>query len=463
MWLTSFTGAPVTVPASRLTPASATSSRPLGPDVGLARRRRRRRRTRRAAANASAATRRLVVRLLDLRPQRRERGRVGLRLEPGELSPVPQQRRRVEVEEDEHEDPGEQDEELHRDLEEGVEEERQPALGEGPAREVALDLALVAPEVGHRQEHPADEPAPERVGPGEVERGVHRLQPARGLGEGQRVAHSEPGRELGDRDADAEEDSQPDEPHLDDVRPDHRAVATVDDVDDGRPAHERDRRGLAPPEDHGQHERGSVEGHADGQPPREEEEEARQGARARVEAALQVLVGSEDPGPVEEGNQGQRQHDHRERQAEVERHEAHALRVGLAGRAHEGDGADLGRHHREPRRPPPHLAPGQEEVVDAAGAPPHPHAEGHDADHVDGEDDPVGRREAGGSRAQNGHLEKRARSAITATAHTATATWIALHVPNTGTRSSGGAGGAVSGIGGRGGSARGGHYATISP
>ena len=51
---------------------------------------------------------------------------------------------------------------------------------------------------------------------------------------------------------------------------------------------------------------------------------------------------------------------------------------------------------------------------------------------------------------------------MTATAHAATATWMAFHVPNTGTRSSGFTGGGVSGIV-RPGSARGGHYATISP
>jgi hypothetical protein len=43
-----------------------------------------------------------------------------------------------------------------------------------------------------------------------------------------------------------------------------------------------------------------------------------------------------------------------------------------------------------------------------------------------------------------------------------TAAWIALHVPKRGTRSSE-SGGRVSAMGKPGGSARGGHYATISP
>ena len=110
--------------------------------------------------------------------------------------------------------------------------------------------------------------------------------------------------------------------------------------------------------------------------------------------------------------------------------------------------------------------PGEEEVADPARAPPHPQAEGHDADEVGREDDPVGGGEARRAGAQNGHREKRARRAITARAHRATAAWIARQVPKRGTlRSSaaGRSGGAVSGIGETGKSARGGHYATISP
>lgn len=47
---------------------------------------------------------------------------------------------------------------------------------------------------------------------------------------------------------------------------------------------------------------------------------------------------------------------------------AQAVGLGLAGPAHEGNGADLRSHHREPHGPPAHLPAGQWEVVDAAAS-----------------------------------------------------------------------------------------------
>ena len=65
----------------------------------------------------------------------------------------------------------------------------------------------------------------------------------------------------------------------------------------------------------------------------DQEQKARQRADAHVEAALEILVGGVDARAREERHHGQRQDDHRERQAEVELDEAQAGRVGLAGRA----------------------------------------------------------------------------------------------------------------------------------
>ena len=295
----------------------------------------------------------------------------------------------MEMVEDEDEDPGEQDQELHRDLEKRVEEQGQPALREAPAREVALDLALVAAEVAQGQEEPADEPAPERVGLPEVPRGVHDLEVARERGHGQRVAQAEALGELGDRHPHADEDAEPDDGHLHHVGPHHRLVPAVDHVNDRGAAHEQDRARLAPTQDHGEHDRGGIEGDPHREPPREQEQEAGEGAGARIEALLQVLIGGVDAGPVEERDQGRAEDDHREGQSEIEDDEAHPLGVGLARSAHEGDGADLGGHHGEAGRPPAHLPVRQEEVVDPLVPPAHPEAEAHDGDEVDAEDRPV--------------------------------------------------------------------------
>ena len=248
-------------------------------------------------------------------------------------------------------------------------------------------------------------------------RDVHRLEAAGRLREGERVAKADVRRQVGDRDADAGEDAEPDEGHLGDVRPDHGAVAAVRDVDDRGRGHRQGRGRLAPAEDDRQDERRRVQRDADRQPAREEEQEARQGASAPVEAPLEVLVRRVDPRAVEERHEGEAQHDHRERQAEVEGEEAHPRRVALPRRAHERDRADLGGHHGEAGRPPAHLAPREEEVGDVAGATADPHAEGDDRHDVGREDDPVRRQEP----RQNGHREKSASRPMTVSAAATTA------------------------------------------
>ena len=70
----------------------------------------------------------------------------GLRpgLDPGGLHGIEEQRRGDELVEDEDHGPDEEDEELHRHLDHGVDQQAQAALGDRAAGQVALDLGLVA-------------------------------------------------------------------------------------------------------------------------------------------------------------------------------------------------------------------------------------------------------------------------------------------------------------------------------
>ena len=68
---------------------------------------------------------------------------------------VKKHRRLLELEEDEHHHPGQQDEELHRDFQDRVKEQAEPAAGERAAGEIALDLRLIGPEVGKREKETA--------------------------------------------------------------------------------------------------------------------------------------------------------------------------------------------------------------------------------------------------------------------------------------------------------------------
>ena len=88
---------------------------------------------------------------------------------------VEEDRRRLELVEDEHQHAQQQDEELHRDLEHGVEHQPEPALAQRRPREVALHLRLVGAEVRQRQEEAAQQAGPEGVAPVHVEREVDAL------------------------------------------------------------------------------------------------------------------------------------------------------------------------------------------------------------------------------------------------------------------------------------------------
>ncbi len=295
----------------------------------------------------------------------------------------------MEVVEDEDQHAGEQDEKLHRHLEERVEQQREAALLQAAPREIPLHLALVAAEVGQHQEEAPHESAPERVGRREAGRRIDDRETPGGASEGQGVAEADAFGKLCYGDAHAEEDAEPDEEHLDDVGPDDRLVPPVDHVDDGRSRHEEDRRPLVPAQDHRENEGRRVEGDPHRQPAGHQEEEAREGPGPAVEALLEVLVGREHSGAIEEGDQGHAEDDHGEGQPEVHHEESHAVGVGLARGSDEGDGADLRGHHRQADRPPPHLAPGQEEVGHLAVAAAHVDAEGGDSDEIEGEDAPV--------------------------------------------------------------------------
>ena len=88
---------------------------------------------------------------------------VGAVLDGRGLDRVEEQRRRHELVEDEDHGPDEEDDELHRDLEDAVGQEPLAAFGDRPSGQIALDLRLVRPEIGQGDEAPADEARPEVV------------------------------------------------------------------------------------------------------------------------------------------------------------------------------------------------------------------------------------------------------------------------------------------------------------
>ena len=121
--------------------------------------------------------------------------------------------------------PDEQDEELHRDLGHGVEQQAEAALRDRFAGEIALHLGLVAAEIGQRQEHAADQAAPEVVAVVPIEVQIHGVQPARRAGELHRVEERDVVRQQQNRDDQRQHQRDDDHAHLLHVGPGDRLDA----------------------------------------------------------------------------------------------------------------------------------------------------------------------------------------------------------------------------------------------
>jgi hypothetical protein len=76
---------------------------------------------------------------------------------------------------DQDDDPDQQDEELHGNLEQSIEQQAQATVADRTSRQVSLNLRLIGAEVGHRQEETAGEARPEGVAVVEVEGEIDRV------------------------------------------------------------------------------------------------------------------------------------------------------------------------------------------------------------------------------------------------------------------------------------------------
>ena len=88
---------------------------------------------------------------------------------------IEKDRRPFELEENENHHPGEENEELHRQFEHGIEEQPEAAGGERTAGEIALHLRLVGPEIGEREKEAAEQTRPKSVAMMKIEREIDRV------------------------------------------------------------------------------------------------------------------------------------------------------------------------------------------------------------------------------------------------------------------------------------------------
>ena len=189
---------------------------------------------------------------------------------------------------------------------------------------------------------------------------VERVEPARRPRDPERVVQRHAVREARHEHDDRGEEDEDRQRHDLHVGPRHGLDAAENRVHDGRSRDGERRERDVPAQHDGQHDGRRGDDRRARQPARHQEEQAGQRARFHVEPALEILVRGVHARAVEEGDDRDRQDDHGQRQAEVELDEAQAVGVALPGRADERDGAQLGRHHGEPDRPPRQAAVRQE-------------------------------------------------------------------------------------------------------
>ena len=167
-----------------------------------------------------------------------------------------------ELVEDEQERAEQEDEELHRNLQEGIEHQAEAAFAQGGAADVALHLGLVGAEIGEREKQAAEEAGPERVAPARIERHIDRLQLAQGTGNVRGATEAEPVGQLDQQDDQGRHHAAEDHRHLPLLGQADRFAAARHGVDDDEEPGEHDDE-IQPPAQHGgEDDGGRVDGHA---------------------------------------------------------------------------------------------------------------------------------------------------------------------------------------------------------
>ena len=288
--------------------------------------------------------------------------------------------------EDEHHGADEQDEELHRNLGHGVEQQAEPAFRDRAAGEVPLHLRLVAPEVRQKQKRAAYETAPDIEAVVPVEVGGDGVESPRRACQKHRVAERHRVRQQHDDGHQRNQQPQEDDAHLLHVRPGDGLDAADHGVTDHGRAHQQRGSALRPSQNHRQHDGWRIDGEPRGDAALAEEDNTSQCARLGVEPVFQVFVRGIDAGAIKRRHHHCTDHDHGDGQAEVSLHEAHAIHVRLAGGGDERDGAGLRGHDGERHRVPRHGLAGEQVPVHRVAAAAAVQAVGDDG-HQRGEQD----------------------------------------------------------------------------
>ena len=271
--------------------------------------------------------------------------------------------RPFEHEEDEHHGPNEEHGKLHGDLGHCIEQQAQAALRDALTGKVALHLALVAAEVGKRKKHAADQAAPQVVAVVQVKLPDQRIELVRRAGDCDCIRKMHVGRQQQKCREERGHQACRQDDHVEELGPRDGGDATLHRVEHDDCAHGGCGDPLGPAQDDRHHHSRRCQRHADTQPTLDQEYRTDQCPRLGVKALLQILVSRVDLGAVIDWHRDGRDENHRNREPEVELHEAHTVDVTLASGGDECDGAGLRRHDGQRHGVPRHLVVGEHEAL----------------------------------------------------------------------------------------------------
>ena len=246
-------------------------------------------------------------------------------------------------------------------------EHRPHRLAVGLRRHVALGVGLVDAEVLEVEEHPVGEGHPERLAPPVAEREVAERKLA-GV-ERRRHPGAEAVRQREGDDREREERAGDEHDRLHDVGPHHRVEPAHHRVEHRGDAHDADHERHVHPEERVEDERQQVEDHPAPDRLHDQEAPARVEPRPRAEARLEEGVRRGARLAAVERHEPHRRRAGRERDREREDERVPVREVRLGRQREEGDGADVGREHRERERPARQPAAGLGELVGPVPAP----------------------------------------------------------------------------------------------
>ena len=196
----------------------------------------------------------------------------------------------------EHEDhrAEQKNEELHWHFHDRVEEKAEAARLDRVARQVALNLGLIRPEVGESEEKSSDDAGPKSIALVRIDREIDRLQFSQFSCNRERMSEGNLGRQSVNDDQKRDDHANQDDHHLVALRQADDLGAAGHGVNNDQPAGQPDGQIQSPSEQSRQDNGRRVDGDPGGEAALHEEQEGAEQLRFAIKPLTEILVGGVD-------------------------------------------------------------------------------------------------------------------------------------------------------------------------